>query len=540
MENPVIIKTQPFLKFYKRKTDDQRQVIIRAKVYKTEFGRNQLINSFDIRVLNEDGDILRANISEFENRRSIDRLKYRIPEVELLIIKAIRRIINNKLLLNVDNIFTYTYKKSSDPDFDNSEFIFNEDIERVFGYPIPVSVWDELGHHDFIDEETGAKVPFDEFIDIAKTIESEFYEEEKEKEIEKMDFNLRYKNGYYDKNDIFECFGFCWSNHPTKNEPLICDSYKGLLLRLYDYRYNSNPPENIKFFDENWIKDFLIFLVQNGYAVIHPRNYNPFNLEKFKVELINAERKPYRFSAFNKLLKHLKRYINLLKKYNIIILNYDIDLFEAKDFIGRNVSTENYTRREHSLNSLEFEQLCSTDFNDKNLNIARDMFIIATLGGGLRGEEFFNDQLSIEKFKDKYVLHIFRTKTKTIEQNPIFGKFEEIINKNNGKLPYFLNEAQLRAALRKIANELNFDRIIFSPNTFLNEKGGMTKYIVKDIFSIYFARKTFVSFLDAAGMMDDDIIEFTSHSKTDTLKHYKGNLSLSNKFKLIEKFNLDI
>ena len=85
---------------------------------------------------------------------------------------------------------------------------------------------------------------------------------------------------------------------------------------------------------------------------------------------------------------------------------------------------------------------------------------------------------------------------------------------------------------------MNFDRTIFSPNTFLDSAGGQIKDVLKEIFSIYFARKTFITMLDAKGMSDDDIIEFSSHSKVGTLKHYKGNLSLSNKFKLIDKLNL--
>lgn len=39
---------------------------------------------------------------------------------------------------------------------------------------------------------------------------------------------------------------------------------KSLLLRLHDYRYNENPPEHVRYFDADWINNFLKFLVQNS------------------------------------------------------------------------------------------------------------------------------------------------------------------------------------------------------------------------------------------------------------------------------------
>jgi len=40
-------------------------------------------------------------------------------------------------------------------------------------------------------------------------------------------------------------------------------------------------------------------------------------------------------------------------------------------------------------------------------------------------------------------------------------------------------------------------------------------------------------------MHEADIIEFSSHSKTDMLKYYKGKLPLANKFDLLNKLNMD-
>ena len=540
MTNTPIIKSYPFLKHYKRESDDKSQVVIRARIYFLMAGKQILHKTFDVKLLSPEGNIVRATDAELKNRNIQDNLKYRIPEVDLMINKGILRLIRENKELNLENVFKFTYKVNAETDNQANNLIFNNDIEELFGYPIPIAVWEEIISQKFISEETGEAVLYEELEDIARNIESEYYSHVRKEEVEKMSVNERYKKGEFDKNNIFECFGFCWSNHPTKDEPLICGGYKGLLLRLHDYRYNECPSEINKDFNEDWINDFLKFLVQEGYALVHPKNYTPFNLIKHKIDFIKAERHAYKFGAFEKLVKQLKRYIFLLQKNNIIAYNRNIDNINAKDFISRTVNTTGYTRRTHSLTIEEFKKLSSTDFGNPKLNTARDMFVIATLGGGFRGEEFYNDELSIEERDDNYVINIYRSKTQTLESNPVFGALEKLIIKNNGNLPKFLPIAEFRKSLKKIAEILEFNRIIISPDTSINSSGKQVKHVLKDIFSIYFARKTFVEFLDSAGMVDDDIIEFTSHSKTDTLKHYKGNLSLNNKFKVLKKLNLDI
>lgn len=532
------IKTYPFLKNYKRKTDALKQVVIRARIYYQENGKQKFQQTFDIPLFDDEGQIIRVTEAEFLNRQTSENLKYRLPEVELLIRKAIYRITRENLFLDIKNIHKYTYELHQESDKHLTTMTFNEDVEKIFGYPVPIGVWESFISEKHTNEVTGELVLFEELEDIAKNIEGEFYEVRRKGETEKLDFNTRYKSGEFDRDNIFECFGFCWSNHPTKNEPLIADSYKGLLLRLYDYRYNANPPEHVKYFNEEWVVEFLKFIVSEGFAVVHPKNYTPFNLPKLKLALIKAERQPYKFGAFEKLVKHLKRYIFLLQKYKIVNYSSDVKFIDAIDFVGRDVNKTSYTRRGHSLTIEEFDRLCKANFEDTTLNIARNMFIIATMGGGLRGEEFFNDELSVQNLDGKLALHIYRSKTQTIEINPVFGILEEVIKSNHNQLPEFLSDIDLRKALKEIASILNFDRIIFSPNTYIDSKGGQIKHVLKDIFSIYFARKTFVEFLDSSGMSDDDIIEFTSHSKRETLKHYKGNLSLTNKFKLLEKLQL--
>jgi hypothetical protein len=534
-----LIKTFPFLKHYKGIKDGKKQVVIRVRIFRQHLAKLTLDKTHDIKLLALDGSLIKVTEAEFRNRKGNEILKFRIPEIESSIIRSINRLTREEKTINSANVFKYTYSPDKETDATSGDMIDNETVQEIYGHPVPAQVWDTLISEYHTDEITGEPVLLDELEDIAVNIESDYYHQKREKELESTDFVERYKNGDYDKNNIFDCFGFCWSNDLKKNEPLIIDSYKSLLLRLYDYRYNgNNPSSRTQDFDDDWIDGFLMFLVSDGYAVTHLKNYTPFNLHKHKITLIKADRKPYRFSAFEKNVKRLKRYIFLMQKYKIIPYSRDVKFISANDYIRRTVNKTGFTRREHSLTTEEFYQLCNKDFKDYTLNTARDMFILAVMGGGFRGEEFYNDKLSIDKRDGEYVLNVYYSKTQTSVTNPVFGQLFDVIERHGGQLPPFLPVDQFRVALTTIAKELQFNRIIISPNTYIHSSNKQVNEVLSDIFSIYFARKTLINILDSLGMSDDDIIEFTGHSKTDTLKHYKGRLSIANKRKVLKNLNI--
>ena len=530
-----IIKSFPFLKPYLGKKDGKNQVMIRIRLGTRMKGKNVIEKTIDIPIISSNGERFKLTKQQFKNIKSENDLMSRFYEVSTLIDRAVFVLQQERIDINTRNLFNYIYAKTQFAT-DKDEYIDNEEVRKFFDYPVPVRVWETFISQPYIDEETNEPVQYDILEDIAKSIETDYYFDKKQEEIQKMDFNERYKLGYYDKENIYECFGFCWSNDPKSNDSLVPDSYKSLIVRLHDYRYNENPSEFLRDFNDEWIEGFLKFLVKDGYSTFIPRSYDPFSLSKYRLKFINSERRPYRYAGFEKAVKHLKRYIFLLQKYKIIAYDRNPQFISAKDYVGRNVLTTSYTRREHSLTQTEFDALCSKDFNDRKLNAARDMFILAVLGGGFRGEELYNHQLNIEKRDGRYILQVYHSKTSKTNINPVFGALRDVIDRNNGGLPEFLPKEEFRKALKKIAEELNFDRIITSPNTLIGSNNKLDKVVLKDIFSIYFARKTYVSMLDAYGMPEEDIIEFTSHSKTDTLKHYKGRLSLAAKESILKKY----
>ena len=536
MEQFSIIYSFPFLKHYEGKKDGKNQVMIRTKLGFVNLGKTEYKKTVDIRLLSNKSETIKITKEEFKSRANNRELMFRILEVGTLIKSAIFIISKEGKDVNQENLFKYVYTKP-ERNYDVDEMIDNDQVNKIFDHPVPLKVWENFNTQIYFDDETNELVPFEDLEDIAIGVEGEYYHENNLETIQKIDFRDRYKKGLYEKNNIFDCFGFCWTIDPKKNETLIPDSYKSLILRLNDYRFNDSPSELITNLNEEWVQNFLKFLVIYGYSSFQPKNYDPLNILKYKIKLINAERKPYKYASFSKVVKHLKRYIFLLQKNKIIPIHLLPDFINASDFAGRKVNKYAYTRCEHSLSIEEFDKFCKYNFADIKLNTARDMFIIAVLGGGLRGEELFNGRLRLEKRDNAYIIYVFHSKTTSENFNPVIGELKNVIERNGNKFPVFLNKNEFKDSLKKIAEILNFDRIIISPNTFMNADEKNLKFVLKDIFSIYFARKTFVTYLNKLGMHDDDIIKFTSHSQTNTLKHYKSTLTISDKMNVLKRHN---
>ena len=300
------------------------------------------------------------------------------------------------------------------------------------------------------------------------------------------------------------------------------------LLQLNDYRFNAKPSECVKDFNDEWIGRFFKYLIEKGYPVVHFRGYDPFSIVKYRDRLIKSERLPYKEKSFQKVVKHLKRHIDILQKYDLIPYKKNTKLLQASDYLKRKSKKQTYTRREHSLTVNEFNLIADTDFKDLNLNLARDMFVIAVLGGGFRTQELYNDHLYVQDNR----LHIYRTKTNETSTNPIILQLNDVINRHNG-LPEFLKVDDFRTSLQIIAKQIPLNRIISIPNTLINSDKDLIKVKISEIFNPYFARKTCVTILNHLGLTNEEIIEFTCHADVRTLRYYQGNMTIEDKERLI-------
>ncbi len=524
------IRTNPFKKSPVRKKDGLHQVKIRVFIGSNDYGKFRNKITLEVTILDESNNPVLASSSEFDNRKSNKTLNLTILRTEAKVKDSVVQMIKDNIKMTSTNLFNYLYKKRKSPKTEtvgeSEETVWNDEVKKFFDEPIPVSVWEK--YKLAVTEDDIDDITEEELQDIADGVYFGHFRDKETKRVGSMSFNERYQTGNYDKSNIFELFGFCWSANPKNGEPLITGSYKSLIVQLNDYRFNSKPSQWIKDFNDKWIDNFLRYLVEKGYPAVHLRGYDPFTIVKFRDRFIKADRLPYKEKSFQKVVKHLKRHIDILQKYDLIPYKKNTKLIQASDYLKRRTKNQTYTRREHALTVPEFNFIAETDFKNQKLNLARDMFVIAVLGGGFRTQELYNDHLYIQ---DKR-LHIYRKKTNETSTNPIILQLNDVIKRHNG-LPEFLKVDEFRSCLQTIAKQIPLDRIISIPDTLINSKKGMIKVRICDIFNPYFARKTCVTILNHIGLSEEEIIEFTCHADVRTLKYYKGNMTIEDKERLI-------
>jgi len=524
------IRTNPFKKSPVRKKDGLHQVKIRVFIGSNDYGKFRNKITLEVTILDESNNPVLASSSEFENRKSNKSLNLIILKTEVKIKDSVGQMIKDNTKLTSTNLFDYLYKKRKSQKTetipDTEETVWNDEVKKFFNEPVPVSVWEK--YKLAVIEDDTEEIAEEEMQNIADGVYFDHLRDKEIKRVSSMSFNERYKTGNYDRSNIFELFGFCWSVNPKNGESLVTGSYKSLIVQLNDYRFNAKPSAQVKDFNDEWIDSFLRYLIEKGYPVIHERGYDPFTIVKYRDRFVNSERLPYKEKSFQKVVKHLKRHIDILQKYDLIPYKKNTKLIQASDYLKRKSKKQTYTRREHSLTVQEFNLIADTDFKDQKLNLARDMFVIAVLGGGFRTQELYNDHLYVQENR----LHIYRTKTNETSTNPIILQLNDVINRHNG-LPEFLKVDDFRTSLQIIAKQIPLNRIISIPNTLINSDKDLIKVKISEIFNPYFARKTCVTILNHLGLTNEEIIEFTCHADVRTLRYYQGNMTIEDKERLI-------
>jgi len=525
------IRTNPFKKSPARKKDSLHQLKIRVFIGSNDQGRFRNKITLEIKVLDDLKRQVLVSADEFDNRKSNKTLNLTILKTESKIKDTVTKMIEGNVKLTSENLFKYLYRnikaKKTENTSEVEKTIWNDEVEKFYGEPVPVEVWEKF-KLAVIEDET-ENITEEEIQNIAEGVYFDHVRSKENSRISSMNFNERYKTGNYNKSNIYELFGFCWSDNPKNGEPLITGSYRSLIVQLNDYRFNAKPSESVKDFNDTWITNFLKYLINKGYPLVHIRGYDPFTIVKYRGRFIKAERVQYNEISFQKLVKHLKRHIDILQKYDMIPYSKSTKLIQASDFLKRKAKKQIYTRRDHSLTVKEFDLIADTDFKDEKLNLARDMFIIAVLGGGFRTLELYTDHLYVQDNR----LNIYRQKTNERSINPIILQLNDVIKRHNG-FPEFLHVEEFRSSLKAIARIIPLDRIISVPDTKVNSEKGFKKVKILEIFNPYFARKTCVTILNHYGFSEEEIIEFTCHADTRTLKHYKGKMTIEDKERLIQ------
>jgi hypothetical protein len=357
--------------------------------------------------------------------------------------------------------------------------------------------------------------------------------EKEKKAVSGMTLNERYAKGKFDRNNIIEAFGYCWSENSNNGDPFVPDSYKQLIFQLTDYIINGKSvSRSTRDFNLKWVEGFLSYKAKHGFPKTHLRGYSPFDIMSYQESFVSAQREGYKAASFQKLVKVLKQYIRILQKARILSIKaINTDLFKASDFISRKTNTDNFTKIEFTLEYEEIEQLLKASLEDPQQQLAVDMYIIQMFAGGLRPTELYNGGIQF------YNSHIsfFRSKNKRICTNPYLPEVKKVLSKYPDGLPEFMPIHVYRETLKEVARHFTWNRIIEEPNTKLNPDKDTVPHELHEVFSPFTARKTFINYLANLGLADELIIQFTDHTDVKILKHYKRKLNLAQKKKIIEK-----
>lgn len=535
------IRTYLFRKDYNR-ADGKKQLKILAKIGDNSTNSFRQKKKYEITILKDTKKYLVTDI-EYERLKKVCKERVALFNTEIRIKSIITELLSKNVKINPQIIHDRLYELENKLAESENLLKWNELLGNYSRTDADATNEDIANLEQAMVELTHEQgtITDEDISDLFDSIKFDASREKLLKKIENMSLNERYLKGHYDKSSIIEVFGYCWSANVLNKEPYVAGSYKSLILQLADYIFNSKKASpKITDFNHKWVDNFLAYLIEKGYPEIKVIGYSPFGIKKYYDKLKTATRVPYKTSTFQKAVKHLKHYIKILQRENLLsIAAISYDAISATTYLSRTSVKENYTRREHTLNLKELNDLQNKIFDNNNHALARDMFLIQVFAGGLRVMELYNKNLSIQ---DKRI-SVYRLKTRKITVNPILPELDKVLKRNDNQIPNLLKVADYRIYLKEIAELMKWDRIIKVMNTTLDAKGKsgdndsdvVEDISIKNIFKPYVARKTIVKYLSIHGFSRDEIMEFTQHEDIKTLKYYLANLTPEEKQILVDE-----
>jgi len=543
-----LVKPYLMLLGYQSKKDGTKQVAVRVRVKHRQSKKESHIN---IACRDEFGDAIKLIPSEFKSNKYDISIKQWIADIQERAVFACHHFLSHGIAITQKEIQAFVYNKMADEqqakEVYSKEFVTDPTIvkqleELDIDQPIAKDVVnkvsamppEDLRSEELSDEDHLHEILTSEQVEYNKRKQEAALREIRERreaEIQAMSLDERYVGGHFDHDNIFEVFGFCWSYNKDKNAPYVPTVYKSLVLKLADFRVNAQPSEHIQDFNEDWVKDFILFLRDEGYACVHPKKYTPFNIREQDFRLLESKREIYTYKSFDKQIKHLKGYIDILQGNGIIDKHtINTKYIKTKNYLS-NTHT-NYTRSSHSLNMSEIHKIMDARFSGK-LETTRQMFLIQIFAGGLRNEEFYNEHFRLKNSDGFWYFQFYQDKGDKVVENPLIEDYTDaILEQMDYTLPNLLPVEEYRQNLTKMAQEIGLDREIMYKIPMADDSVRIETPKVMKILNPYWARKTFIKFGVAQGWTYEKIMQYTGHTETKTLKHYFDQLSAEEKQRL--------
>lgn len=413
-----------------------------------------------------------------------------------------------------------------------------------------------------IDADTNLPVLAEDLESVLRWEQSEVDQLYHSEKIKKIDPAERYAKGLYNKNNIFELFGSIYYD----NE--VPDTYKKIVVRLLEYKEHKNPPSTINNLNAEWLINFFTFLNSTGWYNINTSTLNPLDYNR-DIFFQQKERKKYEPKSINKMIGIIKTLINGSAKFTLSKkqLLPKIDLSDLRLAAITNEKDEEGTRIEHNLNKEEFDSLYYYKFDKKKLNeyqeifneknkskgipitiddltIAKQLFILQVMFGGLRGYKELSTCKIIKHNSKEHAVTFFQEKVKRTITNPLNVYTESILKPLNYNIPQLIRynsrengkkvgninllEQHYRSLLQTIGEIISFDRqVLVDDKKFVHQP-------IKELFNPYFSRKSFGTIMfTELRLSDSEIALFTGHvdkkNRTELSSSYVQKNTLENK-----------
>jgi len=344
-----------------------------------------------------------------------------------------------------------------------------------------------------VDDDGGAFASHDEF--------NEFIEQSPDPKFD----SLKKALGFWKKEYILDY----WDDFIRDFAP---NSYNSPKYSIDEYIKTTEDNCKATKFSSEWLSRYFDYIIKNGYS--------------FRQDGTN--RQPYTVTTVTKYSKHLKRFGDYLFDEIKVLDNQEYRRFKVKHPIKKKsllkYDTEPFINT-HALYKKEFDFFYYFIFEDKQLELVRDMFVLQVWLEGLRQCDFYNlkgnnfhkdsqgaIKVSFEQKKtDDSVIN-------TINQNylvPILEKYPNGFDK-------FPKVHKYNKLLKKAAEVAGLNRKL----RFREELAVQTK-ATEEFHEIYkkisnnWARNCAVSILSEEGYPDDRICKFTGHRDRKMINHYK-------------------
>ena len=404
---------------------------------------------------------------------SVRELNGLLSKVEYDVKDAVQELIDKNIKMNQDDIIQLTYI---------NEINALENERKIASGKI------------IVDDDGGAFASHDEFV--------EYIEESEDPKFDALKKSM----GVYKKENIMDY----WDDFIQDFAPA---SYNAPKHSIQEYIRNTENNCKVLEFSDTWLQQFFEYIIENGYSLRKD----------------GTERLPYTITTIKKYQKHLKYFGDYLFSEIKILENQNYRRFSLKRKKSKKKSLIKYEPQSfintHALYKKEFDWFYAFKFEDKQLELARDMFIMQTWLGGLRQVDFYKlSKINFHKDSSGIKIWFSQQKTEDEVQNTVNENYlKSILETHQNIFKEFPRVGIYNELLKNAAEVAGLKRLLMFRFEYVNANVATTEWIeIYKKISNNWARNCAVSILSELGYPDDRIAKFTGHKDLEMINHYKS------------------